>query len=117
MRSARARTARSKPSSAERRSSSASTASTKAANGITIPIQRIDPSIERDQIARTRAFREARDAQRAAAALDGVRAAAEGSANVMPALIEAVDAGATLGEVCGVLREVFGTHVARERIA
>jgi methylmalonyl-CoA mutase N-terminal domain/subunit len=35
----------------------------------------------------------------------------------MPAFIEAVDAGATLGEICDVLRGVFGTHVARERIA
>jgi methylmalonyl-CoA mutase N-terminal domain/subunit len=35
----------------------------------------------------------------------------------MPPFIEAVDAGATLGEICNVLRDVFGTHVARERIA
>jgi hypothetical protein len=31
--------------------------------------------------------------------------------------VEAVDAGATIGEIAGVLRTVFGTHVARERIA
>ena len=35
----------------------------------------------------------------------------------MPLFIEAVDTGATLGEICDVLRAVFGTHVARERIA
>jgi methylmalonyl-CoA mutase N-terminal domain/subunit len=35
----------------------------------------------------------------------------------MPALIDAVDAGSTLGEICDVLRAVFGTHVAHERIA
>ncbi|BDE06069.1 methylmalonyl-CoA mutase [Vulcanimicrobium alpinum] len=88
-----------------------------ASDVVSMPIQRIDPSIERDQVARTRAFREARDAARASAALDAVRAAAEGTENLMPRFIEAVDAGATLGEICNVLRDVFGTHVARERIA
>jgi methylmalonyl-CoA mutase N-terminal domain/subunit len=82
-----------------------------------MPIQRIDPSIERDQVARTRAFREGRDAARTSAALADVRRGAEGTANLMPLFIEAVDGGATLGEICNVLRDVFGTHVARERIA
>ncbi|GAC1579756.1 MAG: methylmalonyl-CoA mutase family protein [Candidatus Elarobacter sp.] len=86
-------------------------------DGVSIPIQRIDPSIERDQVARTRAFRERRDATRTSAALTTIRAAAGGTANLMPHFIEAVDAGATLGEICNVLRDVFGTHVARERIA
>jgi methylmalonyl-CoA mutase N-terminal domain/subunit len=36
---------------------------------------------------------------------------------VMPPLIEAVDAGATVGEIAGLLRSVFGTHVSRERSA
>jgi methylmalonyl-CoA mutase, N-terminal domain len=88
-----------------------------AANGVAMPIQRIDPAIERDQTARTRAFRAKRDAARTAAALDAVHRAAEGTDNLMPPFIEAVDAGATLGEICDVLRSVFGTHVARERIA
>ncbi len=88
-----------------------------AGDVVTMPIQRIDPAIEREQVARTRAFRESRDQARAAAVLEAVRRAAEGSANLMPPFIEAVDAGATLGELCNVLREVFGTHVARERIA
>jgi methylmalonyl-CoA mutase N-terminal domain/subunit len=82
-----------------------------------MPIQRIDPAIEAEQIARTRAARERRDRARTAAALDDVRRAAEGAANLMPAFIEAVDAGASLGEICDVLRGVFGTYVARERIA
>jgi methylmalonyl-CoA mutase N-terminal domain/subunit len=88
-----------------------------SANGVAMPVQRIDPSIERDQVARTRAFRERRDPARTQAALDDVRKTAEGTGNLMPAFIEAVDAGATLGEICDVLRSVFGTHVARERIA
>jgi methylmalonyl-CoA mutase N-terminal domain/subunit len=82
-----------------------------------IPIQHIDASSERAQIDRVRAFRERRDAGRVEAALAAVRAAAEGTANLMPPLIEAVDAGATLGEIAALLRAVFGTYVARERIA
>jgi methylmalonyl-CoA mutase N-terminal domain/subunit len=88
-----------------------------AQNGVPIPAQRIDPAIEREQVARTRAFRECRDADRVNATLAEVRRTAEGSSNLMPAFVEAVDAGATLGELCDVLRAVFGTHVARERIA
>ena len=79
--------------------------------------QRIDPAIERDQVARTQAFRARRDAARAQAALDDVRRAAESSENLMPRFVDAVDAGATLGEICDVLRSVFGTYAARERIA
>ncbi len=86
-------------------------------DGVTMPIQRIDAAIEAEQVARTRAARARRDQARTAAALDGVRRAAEGSANLMPPFVEAVDAGATLGEICDVLRGVFGTHVAHERIA
>ncbi|GAC1596931.1 MAG: methylmalonyl-CoA mutase family protein [Candidatus Velthaea sp.] len=82
-----------------------------------IPIQRIDAAVERDQVARLRAFRERRDPGAVAARLADVRSAAEGTANLMPAFVEAVDAGVTLGEICDVLRGVFGTHVARERIA
>jgi methylmalonyl-CoA mutase N-terminal domain/subunit len=82
-----------------------------------IPIQRIDASVERAQIDRVRAFRERRDAARVDAALVAVRAAAEGTANLMLPFIEAVDAGATVGEIAALLRTVFGTHVARERIA
>jgi methylmalonyl-CoA mutase N-terminal domain/subunit len=87
------------------------------ANTTQIPIQRIDASIEREQVARLRAFREARDASAVDARLADVRAAAEGTANLMPLFIEAVDTGATVGEICRVLRSVFGQHVARERIA
>jgi methylmalonyl-CoA mutase N-terminal domain/subunit len=90
---------------------------TEGVDGVPIPIQRIDPSIEREQVARTRAVRERRDPVRALATLEAVRRAASGTENLMPALIDAVDAGSTLGEICDVLRAVFGTHVAHERIA
>ena len=68
-------------------------------------------------VARLRAFRAARDTAQVDARLADVRAAAEGSANLVPRFIEAVDAGATVGEICAVLRSVFGQYVARERIA
>jgi methylmalonyl-CoA mutase N-terminal domain/subunit len=82
-----------------------------------IPIQRIDASSERAQVDRLRAFRERRDTARVDAAMAAIRAAAEGTANLMPPFIEAVDAGASVGEIATLLRSVFGTHVARERIA
>jgi methylmalonyl-CoA mutase N-terminal domain/subunit len=82
-----------------------------------IPIQRIDASSERAQVDRLRAFRERRDQPRVDAAMAAIRIAAEGTANLMPPLIEAVDAGASVGEIATLLRSVFGTHVARERIA
>jgi methylmalonyl-CoA mutase N-terminal domain/subunit len=82
-----------------------------------IPIQRIDASSERRQVDRLRAFRERRDTARVDAAMAAIRAAAEGTANLMPPFIAAVDAGASVGEIATLLRSVFGTHVARERIA
>jgi methylmalonyl-CoA mutase N-terminal domain/subunit len=57
-----------------------------------------------------RALRDERDAHRVAHALGGVRAIAAGEGNVMPALVEAVKAYATIGEICGTLREVFGEY-------
>jgi methylmalonyl-CoA mutase, N-terminal domain len=59
-----------------------------------------------------RALREERDAHRVAHALRGVRAIAAGEGNLMPALVEAVKAYATIGEICGTLREVFGEYRA-----
>jgi methylmalonyl-CoA mutase N-terminal domain/subunit len=79
-----------------------------------MPIQRIDAKIEREQVARLQAFRAARDGALVAARLAEIRAAAEGTTNLMPRFVDAVDAGATLGEIANVLREVFGVHVARE---
>ena len=45
--------------------------------------------------------------------LADVRAAAIGTANLMPRFVDAVDAGATLGEVCDVLRDEFGVYEAK----
>lgn len=74
------------------------------------PVARIDPEVEGAQIERLRRLREARDQVRVQAALDRLRSAAQGSDNLMPLIIEAVTAYATLGEICLVLREVFGEY-------
>jgi methylmalonyl-CoA mutase N-terminal domain/subunit len=64
----------------------------------------------RKQIARLRRVRQERNGERVTAVLDRVRAVASHNENVMPAVIDAVEAYATVGEVCGVLREVYGTY-------
>ncbi len=83
----------------------------------TVPIERIDPSVERDQVRRLVAFRASRDARAVRERLDAVSRAAAGDENLMPHFIAAVDAGATLGEICDVLRAVFGVYHAAESTA
>ncbi|TLZ52730.1 MAG: methylmalonyl-CoA mutase [Methanobacteriota archaeon] len=61
------------------------------------------------QIARLRAIRKARNARKWERALAALRTAAEGTENLMPRIVDAVRAEATLGEICDTLREVFGT--------
>jgi methylmalonyl-CoA mutase N-terminal domain/subunit len=58
------------------------------------------------------ALRAERDGARVASALHAVRTAAAGDANLVPVLVEAVKTYATIGEICGVLREVFGEYRA-----
>ena len=86
-------------------------------SGVTIPLQRIDEAIEREQTARLVAFRAARDTRAVQARLADVRRAAGSRENLMAPFVEAVDAGATLGEICDVLREVFGVYHAKEVVA
>jgi len=75
-----------------------------------IPTQRIDPALEARQVERVRAVRARRDAARWQKALDGVRDAARGDTNLMPAIVEAVEGDATVGEIASALREVFGEY-------
>jgi methylmalonyl-CoA mutase N-terminal domain/subunit len=77
---------------------------------------RSDPELARRQIEKTRALKETRDRKRCEQALQGVRMAAQGDENLMPRLIEAVKAYATLGEICGVLRDVFGEYQQAETL-
>jgi methylmalonyl-CoA mutase N-terminal domain/subunit len=73
-------------------------------------ILRIDPELERAQVERVRALRARRSASAWASALDGLADRARAGENVMPALIDAVLAWATVGEIAGRLRSVFGEH-------
>ena len=75
-----------------------------------VELQRLDPEIERRQLARTARVRAERDAAAAERALADVRAAAEGTANLLVPMREALRARCTIGEICGVLRELYGTY-------
>ena len=71
---------------------------------------RIDPALEAEQTARVRALRAKRDPVAWKASLDALESAAREGSNLMPFLIDAVTAWATVGEVAGRLRRVFGEH-------
>ena len=70
----------------------------------------IDHQVREQQSKKLARLREERDGKAAEAALEGLRVAAEGADNLMPPILEAVRAYATLGEMCDVLRGVFGTY-------
>jgi len=75
-----------------------------------IPIQRIDPTLEPKQIERLRALRAKRHAGPWKTALAGVEDAARSGANVMPRILAAVEASATVGEISDAMRRVFGEY-------
>ncbi|XOB99323.1 methylmalonyl-CoA mutase [Deinococcota bacterium DY0809b] len=77
---------------------------------IEVPIQEIDPEIERIQAERLARVRRERDPERVQAALEGLRRAAATGQNTMPHFVEAALAYATLGEMMDVLREVYGVY-------
>ncbi len=75
-----------------------------------IELLEIDPRAEREQRERLAAFRAERDAPRAAAAVAALGVAARDGRNVMPEILAAVRAEATLGEIANALRAVYGEH-------
>ena len=75
-----------------------------------IPIQHIDEALERRQVERVKALRARRDPEKWRAALDSVREHARGGQNLMPAIVDAVESYATVGEIAAALREVFGEY-------
>lgn len=75
-----------------------------------IPTLKIGPEVEREQVARLADLRKVRDSFRMAGSLEALQEAASGDENLMPYLIEAVKADATLGEICAALKEVFGAY-------
>ncbi|AGN00490.1 methylmalonyl-CoA mutase, large subunit [Salinarchaeum sp. Harcht-Bsk1] len=80
--------------------------------GQEMDLEEVTEEDERRQIERLESVRADRDEEAADAALATVRDAARGDRNLMPPLIEAVKAEATVGEICGVLREEFGEYGA-----
>jgi methylmalonyl-CoA mutase N-terminal domain/subunit len=75
-----------------------------------IPIQRIDPSLEPKQVERVRALRAKRDAESCNKAISDVEAAARSGTNLMPPILSAVEASATVGEISDAMRRVFGEY-------
>jgi methylmalonyl-CoA mutase, N-terminal domain len=69
-----------------------------------------DPTVEERHLLSLNKVKKERDNQKVKASLDQVRRAAEGTGNLMGPVLEAVRVQATMGEVCGVLREVFGEY-------
>jgi methylmalonyl-CoA mutase, N-terminal domain len=76
----------------------------------------IDEAAETEQRAGLARLRGERDAGRVRAALQALQAAAAGTENTMPRLLDAVRAQATLGEMCDALREIWGEYVERPTI-
>jgi methylmalonyl-CoA mutase N-terminal domain/subunit len=77
---------------------------------ISPPLQRIDPQSEADQVARVRRIRAERDAGAWERAMSDLDATARSTQNLLPAIIAAVKARATLGEISDRLRVAWGEH-------
>ncbi|MDP2644512.1 MAG: methylmalonyl-CoA mutase family protein [Desulfobacterales bacterium] len=73
-------------------------------------IHRSDPQIAEKMKQRVQKLRAQRDNNKVDAVLSRLQTAAEGTENLVPLVLEAVKAYATIGEICGVLRKVFGEH-------
>ncbi len=75
-----------------------------------VPILRIDPQVEKRQVARLQEIRRARDGRRWEAGMDALRDAAKRDENLMPHFLEGARADATVGEMTAVLKDVYGTY-------
>ena len=81
-----------------------------ASDRVSPSVFRVAKEIEQAQVGRVRAVREGRSAAAVSSSLSALETAARGTENLMPPILDAVRAYATLGEICGVLRQVFGTY-------
>jgi len=77
-----------------------------------LDLLRADPAVGQRQAVRLKALRERRDNEAVSTSLARLEAGARGDENLMPLILEAVERYATLGEICGVLRTVFGEYQA-----
>jgi len=71
---------------------------------------RVDPQLRQQQVKKLKALKARRDGQAVEQSLAALRRGAEGRDNLLPLILEAVRRYATLGEICQVLRGVFGEH-------
>jgi len=72
------------------------------------PILRIDPAVSKKQIDRLKKVKKERDNKKAKAALENLKAVAQGTGNTMPAFMQCAEAYCSIGEMCDALRGVFG---------
>ena len=79
-------------------------------DGIKIPIMKIDDSIQQTQIAQLTKFKANRNQEEVKQKLDKIVAVANSSENLMPSVIDAVEAHCTLGEIANVLRGIWGEY-------
>jgi methylmalonyl-CoA mutase N-terminal domain/subunit len=77
---------------------------------VRIPLLKMDPNGYARQLERLNRVRDERDHAQVQDTLAGLATAAQGTHNVMPPLLDCVRAYATLGEICGVLRQCFGEY-------
>ena len=75
-----------------------------------LPLHQLDPADEQNQQVRLQRFRQQRDGNAVRQSLDSLSARARGPQNLVPAILDAVKSGCTLGEISDVLRGVFGEH-------
>ena len=75
-----------------------------------IDLLKIDPAVEREQVERLEKLRAGRDAGAVDAAASELKRRAEGTDNLMPAILGCARAGMTIGEIVGVMKDVFGEY-------
>ena len=80
------------------------------AGEIEMPSFRIDPAAEKDQVESLKQLKRERSQRAVQKSLEGIRLAGKKNENLVPSFIEAVKAYATVGEICGVLRELYGEY-------
>ena len=75
-----------------------------------VDILKVDPESEREQVERLKAFKEDRDQEAVTARLEELRAACNGDENLLVPMRAALKERASLGEVCGVMRDEYGEY-------
>ena len=77
------------------------------------PLLRVDPEVERTQVAELTQVKNSRNSGLVTASLARLEEAARGSSNLMPFIYDCVKEYATLGEICSIMRKVFGEYKDR----